>query len=227
MVAIAQALAFPAVFLPQVANANQTMYMDRDTGSWFNSVNSLSAPIGSIVIGMVMDRFGRKVALAIPMIPMIVAHLATALSQTNVMLICSRIALGLCLGCLPPVCQVSSSLSHSCHPFWGDSAQITRKSPIFAGSAFLSFFCFWFTFVSITDLYCRMRWLEFTWRHYEHKLRITFDRISVGIRLGLSVCLENHIVCIHHFTGHDMHWFVLPARNASLAGTPWSTNKSL
>lgn len=108
MISMAQSLAFPAIFLPQVKDANQTIYMDTSTGSWFNSVNSLSSPIGSIIIGIVMDRYGRRIALAMPLIPLIATQLTTALSQSNILLFCSRIMLGFCCGCIAPVCQVSN-----------------------------------------------------------------------------------------------------------------------
>lgn len=107
MISMAQSLAFPAVFLPQVTNVNQTIYMDIDTGSWYNSVNSLSSPIGSIIIGIIMDRFGRRVALATPLLPLIISHLTTALSQSNLVLFVSRVTIGLCAGCIAPTCQVS------------------------------------------------------------------------------------------------------------------------
>lgn len=111
MIAMAQALAFPAVFLPKVTDANQTIYMDTNTGSWYNSVNSLSSPIGSILIGIIMDRFGRRIALATPLFPLILSQLATALSQSNLMLFLSRITIGLCAGCIAPACQVRQILS--------------------------------------------------------------------------------------------------------------------
>lgn len=107
MIAMAQALAFPAVFLPQVTDANQTIYMDANTGSWYNSVNSLSSPIGSISIGIIMDRFGRRVALATPLFPLIISQLMTALSQSNLLLFLSRVTIGFCAGCIAPVCQVN------------------------------------------------------------------------------------------------------------------------
>lgn len=75
-------------------------------GSWFTSVNSLSSPIGSLIAGIVMDRYGRKIALALPLIPLIGSWISTATSQDFTALFVSRIVLGFCGGFAPPVCQV-------------------------------------------------------------------------------------------------------------------------
>lgn len=58
-----------------------------------------------------MDRYGRKVALATPLIPMIVLWIITANATSFAMLFASRILIGIIGGFGPPICQVSSWVS--------------------------------------------------------------------------------------------------------------------
>lgn len=54
-----------------------------------------------------MDRYGRKVALATPLIPMILLWVITANATSCAMLFASRIVIGIIGGFGPPICQVS------------------------------------------------------------------------------------------------------------------------
>lgn len=71
-----------------------------------NSVNSLWSPLGSLIAGIMMDRYGRKITLATPLIPLIVAWIITATANSHVVLFASRIFLGILGGFAPPICQV-------------------------------------------------------------------------------------------------------------------------
>lgn len=84
--------------------------MDDDTGAWFTSVNSLLSPVGSLIAGIMMDRYGRKITLATPLIPLIISWMTTATATSHNVLFTSRILLGIVCGFGPPVCQVRRKL---------------------------------------------------------------------------------------------------------------------
>lgn len=107
MISLAQMLSYPAQILPQLRNDTDSLYMNADAGSWYTSINSLLAPVGSLAGGIMMDRYGRRVALLAPLIPMILSWTATAVTQSYYILFISRAVLGICGGFGPPVCQVN------------------------------------------------------------------------------------------------------------------------
>lgn len=106
MISLAQILVYPALLLPQMRNETDILYMNSEAGSWFTSINSLSSPVGSIIAGILMDKYGRRIALATPLIPLIASWIATAMSTNFITLFGSRIVLGFCGGFAPCVCQI-------------------------------------------------------------------------------------------------------------------------
>lgn len=61
--------------------------------------------------GVLMDRYGRKVALATPLIPMILAWILTATATSCTTLFTARVLLGIFGGFGPPICQVRNKSS--------------------------------------------------------------------------------------------------------------------
>lgn len=111
MVSLGHSLAFPALIVPQLRqNKNDTLYLDSEAASWYTSIFSLASPFGSMLCGIIMDRFGRKVALATPLIPLILVWIVVSKVQSVFMLFLSRILLGILGGFAPPICQVSSKM---------------------------------------------------------------------------------------------------------------------
>lgn len=107
MISMAHSLAFPALCTPQLRNKNDTLYLDTEGSSWFTSVNSLTSPFGSMIAGFMMDRYGRKITLATPLIPLIITWIILANSHSHIMLFSSRVFLGILGGFAPPICQVN------------------------------------------------------------------------------------------------------------------------
>lgn len=62
--------------------------------------------IGSIIAGVMMDRYGRKITLATPLLPIIVSWILTATATNRTVLFTTRILLGIFGGFGPPICQV-------------------------------------------------------------------------------------------------------------------------
>lgn len=106
MISLAHMLTYPALLRPQLRNETDPLFMDADVGSWFTSVNSLWSPLGSLIAGIMMDKYGRKITLMTPLIPLILSWIATATAETHTVLFASRIFLGILCGFGPPICQV-------------------------------------------------------------------------------------------------------------------------
>lgn len=107
MISLAQMLSFPAEFSPQVRNATDPPHLNLAEISWYTSINSLTSVIGSLGAGIIMDRYGRRVALIVPLVPFIVAWIFTATAKSFPLLLINRAVLGICGGFGPPVCQIT------------------------------------------------------------------------------------------------------------------------
>lgn len=109
MISLAQSLAFPALIVPALRTANGTLNFSLEEGSWFTAAFSLASPIGSMIAGVCMDRYGRKITLAIPLIPVILTWIVMACAQSHFVLFSGRVFSGVFAGFGPPICQVDFS----------------------------------------------------------------------------------------------------------------------
>lgn len=110
MISLAHILAYPALIVPELRNANNTMQMNQEDGSWYTSIFSLCSPIGSLICGIMMDKYGRKITLVTPLIPIMLIWIVTATATNLTVLFTSRAFLGIFGGFGPPICQVNFSL---------------------------------------------------------------------------------------------------------------------
>lgn len=106
MASVAATMGFTAVFLPQVRNISDPLYMDNSTGSWYASINNLASPFGSLTAGFVMDRFGRRTSILLPLIPIILLWALNALAESLTVLFLCRTLIGFFIGFVPVTCQV-------------------------------------------------------------------------------------------------------------------------
>lgn len=107
MISLAHSLAFPALIVPSLRNENGTLHFSIEEGSWFTSTFSLASPFGSMIGGFMMDRYGRRITLATPLVPLIITWSVLASAQSHFVLFASRVFLGVFGGFGPPICQVS------------------------------------------------------------------------------------------------------------------------
>uniref|UniRef100_A0A8D9EJL9 Facilitated trehalose transporter Tret1 n=1 Tax=Cacopsylla melanoneura TaxID=428564 RepID=A0A8D9EJL9_9HEMI len=83
---------FPAVALPQMS------YLTIDEVSWFASLSAITMPIGCLLSGPIIDKYGRKSALMIANVPSICGWLLMATNSKLIDLYISRLLLGLAVG---------------------------------------------------------------------------------------------------------------------------------
>ncbi|CAH2013861.1 unnamed protein product [Acanthoscelides obtectus] len=89
---------YSAILLPQLQITNDSMRIGDEMGSWIASLHSAATPVGSLLSGIFMDRFGRKVAMQIASTPLIVGWLLIGLAQNHVWLLIGRIVAGISAG---------------------------------------------------------------------------------------------------------------------------------
>lgn len=106
MASVAMTMGYTAIFLPQLRNVSDPLYMDDSTGSWYASINNLASPLGSLAAGIVMDHYGRRISILVPIIPIILLWSLTALAQSTTILFFCRTLIGFFTGFVPVTCQI-------------------------------------------------------------------------------------------------------------------------
>ncbi|KAK6633428.1 hypothetical protein RUM44_004031 [Polyplax serrata] len=94
-------LGFSAVALPTLQNENFTFHVEPEEASWIASIASISTPIGCILTGSMLERFGRKLTLITVNIPSLLGWLLIASANGNatlIMIYAGRFFTGLATG---------------------------------------------------------------------------------------------------------------------------------
>ncbi|KAJ9592466.1 hypothetical protein L9F63_015882, partial [Diploptera punctata] len=94
-------LGYSAIALPELQRANSTDYLNPDQASWFASIASIATPLGCLLCGPLLDKFGRRIALLALNAPFLLGWFTLALtpSPTNVpLLYLGRVLTGLGTG---------------------------------------------------------------------------------------------------------------------------------
>jgi len=76
-------LAIPTATLHQLKDITQPVHLNDSQASWFASVNALSAPLGGLLSGFLLDKIGRKRSLIVLNVLTIVAWILLATPSQN------------------------------------------------------------------------------------------------------------------------------------------------
>ncbi|KAF4523968.1 hypothetical protein B566_EDAN013551 [Ephemera danica] len=100
LVAPGMALGFSAVALPQLRNENLTSFepLTEAQGSWFASISSISTPIGCLLSGWMMERWGRRLSLLLLNLPGLAGWALITVANGLIPLYAGRLLTGLSLG---------------------------------------------------------------------------------------------------------------------------------
>ncbi|XP_062557553.1 facilitated trehalose transporter Tret1-like [Armigeres subalbatus] len=99
-------IGYSAVLLPQLYNASEPLFIDIEMGSWIASVHSLAAPVGSFASGPIMDRWGRKPALMIAIVPLFLGWIFLATASSHFLILVGRMVAGTAVGLIGAPSQV-------------------------------------------------------------------------------------------------------------------------
>jgi facilitated trehalose transporter len=89
------ALAYSAILIPQLEDKTSDIAVTKSQTSWVASVLALVAPIGSLLSGYLMDRWGRVNLLKVSILPGVIGWVLIATAPNLVMIILGRIVSGL------------------------------------------------------------------------------------------------------------------------------------
>ncbi|XP_055311484.1 facilitated trehalose transporter Tret1-like isoform X2 [Sitodiplosis mosellana] len=100
---------FSAVVLPQLKQEDSIIQIDENQASWIASLSSASTPIGCILGGFMMDRFGRKKTLLLTEIPLILGWLLISIATDVRMIYGGRLLMGFGSGMVGAPARVYTS----------------------------------------------------------------------------------------------------------------------
>ncbi|XP_023016449.2 solute carrier family member pippin isoform X1 [Leptinotarsa decemlineata] len=89
---------YSAILLPQLKFINGSMQIDDEIGSWIASIHSAATPLGSLLSGVLMERCGRKLALQIASMPLILGWILIAFAPNHALLLLGRLIAGFSAG---------------------------------------------------------------------------------------------------------------------------------
>uniref|UniRef100_A0A182IM61 Major facilitator superfamily (MFS) profile domain-containing protein n=1 Tax=Anopheles atroparvus TaxID=41427 RepID=A0A182IM61_ANOAO len=99
-------IGYSAVLLPQLYDANESLTIDIEMGSWIASVHSLATPIGSFASGPIMDRWGRRPALLMAIVPLFTGWVLLATASSHFLLLLGRVVAGISVGLIAAPAQI-------------------------------------------------------------------------------------------------------------------------
>lgn len=99
-------IGYSAILLPQLAENNDTMHVDRELGSWIASVHSLATPIGSLLSGPFLETIGRRGCLQLSAIPLCAGWIIMGFAKNISSILTGRIVSGFAVGLMAVPAQV-------------------------------------------------------------------------------------------------------------------------
>ncbi|VVC43313.1 Major facilitator superfamily domain,Major facilitator, sugar transporter-like [Cinara cedri] len=91
-------MVFSAVLFAQLQKPTSLIKLNDEEASWIASVSSLVSPLGLLIIGILTDKIGRRRSLQIAFLPIIVAFVILAYSDSYETILIGRIVGGLVFG---------------------------------------------------------------------------------------------------------------------------------
>ncbi|XP_025191083.1 facilitated trehalose transporter Tret1-like [Melanaphis sacchari] len=89
---------FSSILLSKLKEPTSTIKITHEDGSWIASVPILICPIGLLVIGILLDKIGRRKALQVSYIPIMISWLVLAYANSLKTIMIGRIILGTTFG---------------------------------------------------------------------------------------------------------------------------------
>ncbi|XP_043268762.1 facilitated trehalose transporter Tret1-2 homolog [Venturia canescens] len=99
-------IGYSAVLLPQLAEKNGTLRINREMGSWIASVHSLASPIGALLSGPLLDAIGRRGCLILASVPLSLGWIVIGFAKNISWILVGRVVSGFAVGLTAVPAQV-------------------------------------------------------------------------------------------------------------------------
>ncbi|XP_044741056.1 facilitated trehalose transporter Tret1-2 homolog isoform X2 [Chrysoperla carnea] len=108
-IAVGIALAYSAILIPQLEDPASDIKVTQSQSSWLASVIVVVVPVGSIIAGLIMERFGRLNTIKIAAVPSVCGWILIAMSTDFYTLLLGRLLTGLAsaLGSSPAIVYIT------------------------------------------------------------------------------------------------------------------------
>lgn len=91
-------MGYSAVLLPQLQSNTSSIPTDEETGSWIASLQPGVSPLGTVLGGIVMDRWGRRFTMRAALLPLFTGYIIIAFAPNQLMVIIGRFITGISCG---------------------------------------------------------------------------------------------------------------------------------
>lgn len=96
-------MGFSAVLIPQLLDPHSEIPITLEQGSWIASLFVIGDLLGCIIGGPIADRWGRRMAVLVNCVPLVIGWLCTTFSQNLTHLYIARTVTGLSIGAMVPI----------------------------------------------------------------------------------------------------------------------------
>ncbi|XP_011692445.1 PREDICTED: facilitated trehalose transporter Tret1-like isoform X2 [Wasmannia auropunctata] len=105
-------MVYSTILLDGLESNNTDVKITESEGSWIASLVTITLPIGSLIAGPLMDKFGRKVVCLVSCIPAAISWLALMLAKSVIAIYAARVVAGIAAGLTTVGLVYISELTH-------------------------------------------------------------------------------------------------------------------